>query len=840
MQKKFLQSALNLKSKNLAGEAKKPAASEYFLNLYEQIIQNSRDVLYCVNYSDLEIEYLSPSIVDLTGYTIEEIMQLSLNEFLNIVHPEDKDGFLNHFQSIKNNPHKQNLSFEYRIKPKRGINRWVNDSHILIFDPFDSNEKIIGNIHDITDLKLVEDALKRSRERLYMAIEATNDGMWDWRLDTNQIFFDLRFYTMMGYELYEFPGSYDEWMKRIHPDDLESVQDQLQKHLKGQSDQWNIEYRFKAKDDRWVWVLNRGKVFERDENDKPLRMVGTHTNISLTKEVEMALKQKNEDLIIAEGNINKANTALTEVNLALQQQNKELARIFNQLQVSEERFRQLAENTEDIFWLSDDKSILYINPSFENVWGCSRTEIIENPNLLENWIHPDDKQLYRSWFDISALEHQSSYLEQYRIITPSGEIRWLWSRRFPIYDSSGKIYRIAGIASDITEQKRTEEALIAAKEKAMESDKLKSAFLANISHEIRTPMNGILGFTELLKANKHPDAQEQFIDIITKSSTRLLHIIEDIVDISKLEAGQLQIKKENVHLHDLLRDIYDTFKKEQDELGKEHIEFFANFEISNTETYLFTDGYRLRQVLSNLLSNAFKFTDSGVVKFGYRIIVQKTIEFYVQDTGIGIPQEFQNQLFKRFQQVDDSNSRRFGGTGLGLAICEGIVKLLGGQIWLTSEKNKGTTFFFTIPFMETAKLNQSAQNNTVAKEIIDWSSKTILIVEDDLINLEYFKVLLLSTNINLISASSGEDALSLCAENQNIDLVLMDLRLPQMSGYEAFEKIRDIRPKLPVIAQSAFAMAEDTARCLNFGFSDFIAKPINKNAFFNIVKKYLV
>lgn len=840
MQKRFLQSTLKLMGKNLAGEAKKPAPSEYFLNLYEQIIQNSRDVLYCVNFSDLEIEYLSPSIVDLTGYTIEEIMQLPLNEFLNIVHPEDKDAFLNHFQSIKNSSNKRNLSFEYRIKPKRGINRWVNDSHILIFDPFDRTEKIIGNIHDITDLKLVEDALKRSRERLFMAIEATNDGMWDWRLDTNQIFFDLRFYTMMGYELYEFPGSYDEWMKRIHPDDLESVQDQLQKHLKGQSDQWNIEYRFKAKNGSWVWVLNRGKVFERDEHDKPLRMVGTHTDISLMKEVEMALKQKNEDLIIAEENINKANTALTEVNMALQQQNKELARIFNQLQVSEERFRQLAENTEDIFWLSDDKNILYINPSFEKVWGRSRTEIIENPNLLDKWIHPDDKQLYHPWFDISALEHQSSYLEQYRIITPNGEIRWLWSRRFPIYNSDGKLYRIAGIASDVTEQKQTEEALINAKEKAMESDKLKSAFLANISHEIRTPMNGILGFAELLKTNKHPEAQEQFIDIISKSSTRLLHIIEDIVDISKLEAGQLQIKKENVHLHDLLREIFETFKKEQEILGKEHIDFSADCEISNNELYLLTDGYRLRQVLANLLSNAFKFTDSGVVKFGYRIIAQKTIEFYVQDTGIGISKEFQNQLFKRFQQVDDSNSRRFGGTGLGLAICEGIVKLLGGHIWLTSEKDKGTTFFFTIPFVEPANLNQSAQNNTAAKEIINWSSKTILIVEDDLINLEYFKVLLHSTSINLISVSSGEDAVSICTENQNIDLVLMDLRLPQMSGYEAFEKIRRLRPKLPIIAQSAFAMAEDTVRCLNFGFSDFIAKPINKNAFFNIVKKYLV
>jgi PAS domain S-box-containing protein len=839
MRKKSLPSALNL-MKNLGREDNMPQAGEYFLNLYEQIIQNSRDVLYCVNYTNLEIEYLSPSIVDLTGYSIEELMQLPLTEILNIIHPEDRHRLLKHIQTLKDNTTRKNQYFEYRIKPKRGISKWVNDNHILIFDPLDRTEKVIGNIHDITDLKLVEDALKRSRDRMYMAIEATNDGMWDWRLDTNKIFFDLRFYTMMGYELYEFPGSYDEWMKRIHPDDLNSVQEQLNKHLQGQSDRWNIEYRFKAKDGSWVWVLNRGKVFEQDESDRPLRMVGTHTDISRMKEVEFALKQKNEDLIIAEENVNKANTALTKVNEELKNQNIELECVFNQLQISEERFRQLAENTEDIFWLRDEQRILYINPAFEKVWGRAPDEVIKNPAILMNWIHPDDKPDFNAWTDISVLENQSSNIEQYRIIKPNGEIRWLWSRMFPVYNNENQLYRIAGIASDITAQKKTEQALIAAKEKALESDKLKSAFLANISHEIRTPMNGILGFANLLKeSDPAPRTKEQFIDIITQSSTRLLHIIEDIVDISKLEAKQLQLKKENVHLHALLYEIYNDVKKEQEFSGKKHIGFYTDFE-THDETSIYTDGERLRQVLSNLLSNAFKFTETGFVKFGYRVLAQKTLEFFVQDTGIGIPQDYQSHIFKRFQQVNESYSKNFGGTGLGLAICEGIVKLFGGHIQLTSEKGKGTTFYFTIPFEESAKPTQPIVEINNTEKNHNWKTKTILVVEDDTINIKYFKALLLHTGVNLLLAGSGEEAIAICSENRKIDLVLMDIRLTQVNGYEAFKSIHQLKPHLPVIAQSAFAMAEDAVRCIEWGFSDFLAKPINKNDFFNTVEKYLM
>src|SRR5512145_885025 len=227
MKKHFLSSSKLHDKTKISEHAKqdieKPRAGEYFLNLYEQIIQNSRDVLYCVNYTGFEIVYISPSVVDLTGYPIEEIMQMTHEELINIIHPEDQGIFLKHFGTLNSKPIRKNQSFEYRIKPKRGISRWVNDNHIIIYDPIDNQQKVICNIHDITDLKLVEDALKRSRERLYMAIEATNEGMWDWRIDTNKVYFDLRFYTMMGYEYNEFPASIDEWMNRIHPDDLPLV-----------------------------------------------------------------------------------------------------------------------------------------------------------------------------------------------------------------------------------------------------------------------------------------------------------------------------------------------------------------------------------------------------------------------------------------------------------------------------------------------------------------------------------------------------------------------------------------------------------------------------------------
>ncbi len=547
----------------------------------------------------------------------------------------------------------------------------MSDTSKLIWDKEGKLKRIVGNIRDVTDFKLLEEALNRSRDRLTKAMDATNDGMWDWKLDSNKVYFDARFYTMAGYLPNEFPHTIAEWMKRIHPNDINIVQAQIDKHLKGKSEQWVSEYRFKTKHGDWIWVLNRGKIFERDDHSNPLRMVGTHTDISLRKKMAEELQKRN----------------------------LELETVHDKLFTSEEKFRQLAENTEDVFWLADRVNILYINPTFEKIWERDSKTLINNPSILSQWVHPEDVNTFHQILDFSILEINKPFNENYRIIRPDGEIRWIWSRRFPVLNENGQIYRIAGIASDVTDQKIIEEDLISTKEKALESDRLKSAFLANISHEIRTPMNGIIGFSGLLKEeNLSYENRIQYLNIITKSGEQLLHIIDDIIDISKIESNQIKIKFTEVNLNELIADLKLFFENGKRQIGKDNIEIIGDIKNEFRNIKLQTDESRLRQIFMNLISNALKFTDAGHIRFGFTPTPDNTIQFFVEDTGIGISEEMQSAIFKRFRQVDESTTRTFGGTGLGLAISDGLLKLMNGKIWLKSTKDKGSIFYFSLPY----------------------------------------------------------------------------------------------------------------------------------------------
>jgi PAS domain S-box-containing protein len=774
------------------------------------IIENSRDVLYSVYYNDFKYDFISPSAADIFGYTAKEIQEMNFDGFLQIIHGDFREIYRDHWLSLKDQNIRQNHSLEYKIRPKIGISRWLSDNHKLIFDENGSLVKLVGNVRDITDIKLVEDALDRSRDRLYKAIEATNDGMWDWKINTNKVYFDARFYTMLGYEPLEFPADMDEWMGRIHPDDIVGVKSLLNQHLDGKSDQWLIEYRFKAKNGTWIWLLNRGKVFERDDNDKPMRMVGVHSDITLQKKAEEELQHRNI----------------------------ELQTIYDKLQISEEKFRQLAENTQDIFWLSDEENIIYLNSAFDKIWGRSREEVIKNPSILNKWVHPDDILSFTIWVPFTVFKNKESYLLQYRIIKPDGEIRWLWTRMFPVYDERNHIYRIASITSDITDQKKIEETLIATSEKARESDRLKSAFLANISHEIRTPMNGIIGFAELLKDESLPvESRVQFVNIITKSSEQLLHLINDIIDISKIEANQVNIVKTDIYLRSFMSDLRVFYENEKISLNRELVEIITN--IPAEDVRIVTDESRLRQILMNLISNALKFTEHGFVKFGFNILPDHKVEFSVEDSGMGIAPEMQSHIFKRFRQLDDTSTRKYGGTGLGLAICDGLVKILGGQISVKSEKGKGSTFYFTIPYIDKNTQQVTTKKAVSISDSYNWPYQKILVVEDDDINLEYINAVLIPTNVTVISAKSGEEAVFISNSINDIDLVLMDIRLPLMNGFEAFEIIHKQRPSLAVIAQTAFAMTEDSTRCLEAGFAEYISKPINRKKLLAMIDRHL-
>ncbi|MCK5344633.1 MAG: response regulator, partial [Candidatus Heimdallarchaeota archaeon] len=348
-----------------------------------------------------------------------------------------------------------------------------------------------------------------------------------------------------------------------------------------------------------------------------------------------------------------------------------------------------------------------------------------------------------------------------------------------------------GVALDITELKKVQQELIQAKEKAEESDRLKTAFLNNMSHEIRTPLNVIKGFTEMLNnVNLSDEKRMNYTKIINDSGSQLLSIVSDIVSISTIEAGQEQIRLNDISLNDLLLDLLSFFEPKA---NSQNLKLYLKQGLCDKQLIISTDYVKVRQILTNLISNALKFTHQGFIEIGY-FIENNFIEFYVKDTGNGIKPELHGKIFERFRQGEITISRKYGGSGLGLSISKSYVKLMGGKIWLRSESGQGSTFFFTIPYkpVDKSAICTSASDDNEDTQI-GWQDKTILLVEDEEINHIYFEEILEETSVNLVHAKNGEEAIEYCRNLPEIDIVLMDIKLPDLNGYEVTGRIKQIR-----------------------------------------------
>jgi PAS domain S-box-containing protein len=384
-------------------------------------------------------------------------------------------------------------------------------------------------------------------------------------------------------------------------------------------------------------------------------------------------------------------------------------------------------------------------------------------------------------------------------------------------------------------RKKTDEDLKKALIKAKESDKLKSAFLANMSHEIRTPMNGIIGFSEFfLEPNLSEFRRKEYAKVVINSGKRLLSIVNDILDISKIEAGEIKLNYKPVSLNKLLNELYVFYKPKAEE---NNLELNCVKGLDNFKNVIEIDNTKLSQVLTNLLSNAFKFTKKGSIEFGYQLIEEK-LQFYVKDTGIGIEKKLQDHIFDRFTQANIDLVKKHKGTGLGLAISKKLVELFEGEIWLDSDNN-GTTMYFTIPFIK----SKSSQITTVIqepKQDIQVKNKelTILVAEDEEYNMMYINELFSQTKFKVIEADNGKKAVELFQKHPEIDLVLMDIKMPIMNGNEAMKEIKQQQPNLPIIALSAFAMESDKEASLKEGFNDYLTKPINKKLLFEAIDKF--
>ncbi len=390
-------------------------------------------------------------------------------------------------------------------------------------------------------------------------------------------------------------------------------------------------------------------------------------------------------------------------------------------------------------------------------------------------------------------------------------------------------------------RKKQEDELKQALKKAEESDRLKSAFLANMSHEIRTPMNGILGFTSLLKENiLEKNEQKEAFDIIEKSGNRLLNIINDLIDISKIEAGQIKVEITEYKIYDQLVELYNFFKLET---RQKKLDFKLNVKKELRDIVIKTDNNKMQAIISNLIKNAIKYTPQGEIEFGYQLMTNH-IKFYVKDTGLGIAQDRQKAIFERFVQADIEDRKAMEGAGLGLAITKAYINLLNGDLWLKSKLDKGSTFFFSIPFDYDKSQYPQQTENLEDKQVdvieeIDNNIINILIAEDDKISFYYLKTLLKFKNVRIFHAINGLEAIALAEEHPDIDLILMDIKMPKMGGLEATRLIRRFNKDVIIIAQTANAMEYDKDKSLDAGCNDYLTKPLFKDTFIKTIEDNL-
>ena len=533
----------------------------------------------------------------------------------------------------------------------------------------------------LNEHKDMEGALRTSKERRDLAMSVTNDGMYDWDLETDNVFFDRRYYTMAGYQPNEFPGTFNEWAARVHPDDLTRVKERLTCYLEARDSNYDVEFRFKRKDDAWMWIRGRARIVDRDEDGTPQRVVGTHT--------------------------------------------------------------------------------------------------------------------------------------------------------------------------DVTDRKRVERELVKAKDEAEAGNKAKSEFLANMSHEIRTPMTAVLGFSEILQDSINDPEQLDALATIRKNGEYLIGIINDILDLSKIEAGQLEVEQVQCSPCHVLSEVASLMRVPA---KAKNLPLRIEYQGPIPET-IHSDPTRLRQILINLVGNAIKFTETGEIRLVARLVNAEgrnpklTVE--VVDSGIGMTENQIAKLFRPFQQADMSTTRKFGGTGLGLIISKRLAEQLGGDITVRSRPQEGSTFTVTIATgsldcvrmrdsSSEAQLSDSAEKTPIASRVkLDCR---VLLAEDGLDNQRLITLLLKKAGAEVTVAENGKIAHDLALASQAdanpFDVILMDMQMPVMDGYEATRKLREAGYTGPIIAATAHAMSTDQAECLTVGCDDYLSKPIQRDQLISLVAKY--
>jgi len=634
---------------------------------------------------------------------------------------------------------------------------------------------------------MIQEKLVVSKERLALAMQGSQDAIWDWDIKTGKQYFSGRWNEIRGYDPSETILNREEWVKLVYHGDLEDISIELEKHLSGETEYFQKEFRVLMKDNRYKWIMARGKAMFNKEG-KPYRMSGSYTDISERKETEERLRTFSKAIINAPVSV-----------------------------------------------MITDKSgdIQYVNPKFSEITGYKKAEVIgKNPRILKSGKQSDD--FYAKLWNVLLAKGvwKGTFINKKK----NGEMYWESASIASMKGENGGISHFIAIKEDISGQVESEIVLQQALKKAEESDRLKSSFLANMSHEIRTPMNGIMGFSDLItKPNISEEKKIYYAGIVKSSSSRLLRLLTDIINFSKIDAGEIEILETPFNLNFLIDEIINEAALNFHDSRHTAVKIVAGKGLENDSATFISDELRLKQILMNLVSNALKFTSRGSVEVGYEKPGNEGPVLYVKDTGIGIPEEMMKIIFDRFRQVDETSKRRFEGVGLGLSIAKGLVERFGGKIWLESEMGKGTTFYVKIP-MEKYESSWNEKSIVTEGDDIDISDLKILIVEDDLANQKLLREFFEGFERNVRFACNGREAIGIFKPDTDIDLVLMDMKLPDMSGIDVAKQIKKINPQVKVIAQTAFALIQDKERFMKEGCDGYIEKPYDSNKLFREIR----
>jgi PAS domain S-box-containing protein len=717
----------------------------------------------------------------MTGYTREEYSKM---KNFAVTHPDDIEKSKFWLKKIHTGEiDKYQIEKRYIRKDKSIF--WGESSVSAIKDKNNQITSTIGIVTDITERKLAEDLLRESEEKYRGLVENSPDGIVTYVLD-KIAYVNTEALRIVGANTAEqIIGKCV--LEFIHPDSIESVIQRMKEVILDENASQIVEERL---------LTLKGETVYAEL--KAIPTVFEHQNAVQVIIHDITERKRTQDKI------------------------KQLSQAVEQSPVAI-----VITNTLGI--------IEYVNPKFIETTGYTFDESIgQNPRILKSG-HTSFEEYKHLWNTISA---GNEWFGEFHNKKKDGTLYWESASISPILNSQGVTTHYIAIKEDITERKLIEQQLIKAKEKAEESDRLKLAFLANMSHEIRTPMNGILGFTELLKDKSlSNDIQQEYIKIIEKSGKRMLNIINDIISISKVESGQIEVTSAETNVNEQIEYLFTFFKPEA---SQKNITLRLTKELGEHNSYIHTDREKLYAILTNLIKNAIKFTNEGFIEFG----CEKKgdyLEFFVKDSGLGISVSQKKIIFERFRQANDTIGRTHEGSGLGLAISKAYVEMLGGKIWVESQEGIGSTFYFTLPYhsdyIPEAKIKVE-QTNAPEHEENKIHNLKVLIVEDDPISKLLITIAVKPFSTEILKVSTGYEAIEACRNNPDIDLVMMDINMPELGGYEATKQIRKFNKDLVIIAQTANGMQSDHDQAIAAGCTDYISKPINISSLSKLIQKY--